>query len=88
LIEPLLCKDPETYYNDVAQRVYQKLSETLGCADWLTARATTTCGELDKAIKTAESSGESAYIQVVADKYGLRPRRWPKDVTSPGTHYN
>ena len=72
LIERLLCKDPETYYNDIAQWHYQKLPEALGCDGWFTARATT-CGELDTAIKTAESNDKGAYIEVVTDKYAAAP---------------
>jgi hypothetical protein len=30
-------------------------------------------GELDKAIKTAESGGKGAYIEVMADKYAASP---------------
>jgi indolepyruvate decarboxylase len=31
LIEHLLCKDPESYYNDLAKWNYHKLPEALGC---------------------------------------------------------
>jgi indolepyruvate decarboxylase len=72
LIERLLCKDPEIYYNDIAQWQYQKLPAALGCDGWFTARVTT-CGELDKAILEAEACGAGAYIEVVADKYAASP---------------
>jgi indolepyruvate decarboxylase len=72
LIERLLCKDPEMYYNDLAQWHYQKLPEALGCDGWFTARVTT-CGELDKAIEEAETCGTGAYIEVIADKYAASP---------------
>jgi indolepyruvate decarboxylase len=72
LIERLLCKDRESYYNDLAQWHYHKLPEALGCDGWFTARATT-CGELDKAIKGAEAAGTGAYIEVVTDKYAAAP---------------
>src|SRR6266404_5440440 len=72
LIERLLCKDPEIYYNDIAQWHYQKLPAALGCDGWFTARVTT-CGELDKAIQEAEACGAGAYIEVVADKYAASP---------------
>jgi indolepyruvate decarboxylase len=72
LIERLLCKDPEIYYNDIAQWQYQKLPAALGCDGWFTARVTT-CGELNKAIQEAEACGAGAYIEVVADKYAASP---------------
>jgi indolepyruvate decarboxylase len=72
LIERLLTKDPESYYNDLAQWHYHKLPEALGCDGWFTARVTT-CGELDEAIKTAEARGTGAYIEVVTDKYAASP---------------
>jgi indolepyruvate decarboxylase len=68
LIERLLCKDPESYYNDVAKWHYHKLPEALGCEGWLTLRVTT-CGELDEAISKGESRGTGAYIEVVTDRY-------------------
>jgi indolepyruvate decarboxylase len=72
LIERLLSQDPEVYYNDLAQWHYQKLPEALGCDGWFTARAVT-CGELDKAIKGAETAGTGAYIEVVTGKYAAAP---------------
>ena len=72
LIERLLCKNPEFYYNDIAQWDYLKLPEALGCDGWFTARATT-CHELDNAIKDAEVCDAGAYIEVVTDKYAAAP---------------
>jgi indolepyruvate decarboxylase len=72
LIERLLCKDPESYYNDVARWHYHKLPEALGCDGWLTTRVTT-CGELDEAIKSAECCGTGVYVEVVTDKYAASP---------------
>jgi indolepyruvate decarboxylase len=72
LIERLLCKDPDIYYNDIVQWNYQKLPEALGCDGWFTARVTT-CGELDAAIRKAEACGTGAYIEVVTDKYATPP---------------
>jgi indolepyruvate decarboxylase len=68
LIERLLCKNPESYYNDLATWHYHKLLEALGCDGWMTARVTT-CGELDDIIKKAESCGTGAYIEVITDRY-------------------
>jgi indolepyruvate decarboxylase len=72
LIERLLCKNPESYYNDVVKWHYHKLPEALGCDDWMTTRVTT-CGELDDAINEAESCGTGVYIEVVTDKYAASP---------------
>jgi len=43
LIERLLCKDPNIYYNDLAQWHYHLLPQALGCDGWFTARVDT-CG--------------------------------------------
>jgi indolepyruvate decarboxylase len=67
LIERLLCKNPDEYYNDLAKWHYHKLPEALGCDGWLTARVTT-CGELDEIIKRAETCGTGAYIEVMTDR--------------------
>jgi indolepyruvate decarboxylase len=72
LIERLLCKDPDTYYNDVAKWHYHKLPDAMGCDGWLTARVST-CGELDEVIKKAEAGGTGAYIEVVADRSVVSP---------------
>jgi indolepyruvate decarboxylase len=72
LIERVLCKDPDSYYNDLAQWHYHQLPQALGCDDWFTALVTT-CGELDAAIKQAESCGTGAYIEVVTDKDAVSP---------------
>jgi indolepyruvate decarboxylase len=72
LIERLLCKNSEIYYNDLAKWHYQKFPEAMGCDGWFTARVTT-CGELDAAVKQAEASGKGAYIEVIADRYAASP---------------
>jgi indolepyruvate decarboxylase len=72
LIERLLCKNPDIYYNDLAQWHYHLLPQALGCDGWFTARVAT-CGELDAAMKKAESCGTGAYIEVVTDKYVAPP---------------
>ncbi len=86
LIERLLCKDPEIYYNDLPKWDYQALPRALGCTDWYTARVTT-CGELDAAIKTAESADTGAYIEVVTDRYAA-PERAQKLCDSTDTLYS
>jgi indolepyruvate decarboxylase len=72
LIERLLCKDPEAYYNDLAKWNYSKLPEALGCEGWFATRVTT-CAELDDAIAKAESCGTGAYIEVVTGRYEASP---------------
>ncbi|WP_272573274.1 alpha-keto acid decarboxylase family protein [Providencia sp. PROV259] len=68
LIERLLCKDPEAYYNDLPQWNYAQLPHALGCEDWYCQRVNS-CHELDAAINTAQSSDHAAYIEVVMDRY-------------------
>jgi indolepyruvate decarboxylase len=71
LIERLLCKNPDSIYNDLAQWRYAEIPHALGCDGWFTARVTT-CGELDQALQAAEQ-GKGAYIEVVTDKYVATP---------------
>ncbi|EOG1931655.1 alpha-keto acid decarboxylase family protein [Providencia stuartii] len=68
LIERLLCKDPEAYYNDLPQWHYAQLPAALGCQDWYCQKVTR-CDELDAAINMAESQNRAAYIEVVMDRY-------------------
>jgi indolepyruvate decarboxylase len=72
LIERLLCKDPNTYYNDLAKWRYHKLPDAMGCEGWYTATVAT-CGELDEAVREAEAAGTGAYIEVVADRSVVSP---------------
>ena len=44
----------------------------LGCDGWFTARATT-CGELDRALQSAEQGDSGVYIEVVTDTYAAPP---------------
>jgi indolepyruvate decarboxylase len=70
LIERLLCQNPDFAYNDVAAWRYSEIPRAFGCEGWFTARVTT-CGEFDRALKTAEQG--PAYIEVVTDKYVASP---------------
>jgi indolepyruvate decarboxylase len=72
LIERLLCKDPEAYYNDLAKWNYWRLPGAMGCDDWFTARVAT-CADLDAAIARAESCGTGAYIEVTTGRYEASP---------------
>ncbi|CNH95964.1 indole-3-pyruvate decarboxylase [Yersinia aldovae] len=68
LIERLLCKDSDIYYNDLAQWKYSKLPEAMGCEGWFSIRVTT-CKELNDAIEYAETCNCGVYIEVVTEKY-------------------
>ena len=72
LIERLLCKNPDSAYNDLASWHYSELPRALGCDGWFTARVAT-CGEFDQALKTAEQVNTGAYVEVVTDKYAASP---------------
>lgn len=72
LIERLLCRKSDMYYNDLAQWHYHLLPQALGCEGWFSARVTT-CGELDTALAKAETCGTGAYVEVVTDKYVAPP---------------
>jgi len=71
-VERVLCQDPDTYYNDLAQWKYHLLPAALGCEGWFTARVTT-CGELDAAMAKAESAGTGAYIEIITSKNSAHP---------------
>ncbi len=44
----------------------------MGCRGWFCARATTN-GELDAALREAETCGEGAYVEVVTGKMASSP---------------
>lgn len=67
LIEPLLCKDPETAYNDVAPWHYTELPPAFGCYQWITVRAAT-CAEFKAPLEIASSSDYGVYIEIVTDR--------------------
>ena len=72
LIERLLCKEPMIAYNDLARWNYSQLPAAFGCEDWFTARVTTN-GELDAAMRRAETCQSGAYIEVVTAKMASSP---------------
>lgn len=72
LIERLLCKKPDVYYNDLAPWNYHLLPQAMGCDGWYSARVST-CGELDAAMAKAQTCGTGAYIEVVTGKYEAPP---------------
>jgi indolepyruvate decarboxylase len=72
LIERLLCRDPMSYYNDLARWNYHQLPGALGCTDWFTARVATNA-DLEAAMEKAESCGTGAYIEVATEKMAASP---------------
>ena len=72
LIERLLCKNPNSSYNDLAPWNYTQLPAAFGLSDWYCAKVTTN-GELEQALAKAESCGTGAYIEVVMDKMAASP---------------
>ncbi|MFE0626205.1 alpha-keto acid decarboxylase family protein [Streptomyces sp. NPDC058864] len=72
LIERLLCKHPDTAYNDLANWRYSELPKALGCEDWFTARVST-LAELDRAMDAAGKAGTGCYIEVMTDTYTAPP---------------
>ena len=70
-IERLLCKDPNIYYNDLAQWHYHLRPQALGCDGWFMARAPP--AENSTPMSKAESCGTGAYIEVVTDKFVAPP---------------
>jgi indolepyruvate decarboxylase len=67
LIERLLCKNPDIYYNDLAQWQYSKLPEAFGCKDWLAIKVMTN-GELKEVFKKVDECDCGVYIEVCMDK--------------------
>ncbi|MGW1728046.1 alpha-keto acid decarboxylase family protein [Streptomyces sp. NPDC002306] len=72
LIERLLCKHPDSEYNDLANWNYAELPKALGCNDWYTARVTT-LAELDEAMDKATKANTGCYIEVMTDTYTAPP---------------
>lgn len=64
LIERMLAKRSDYYYNDIVQWQYHKLPEGLGCDGWLMRKAGT-CGELDKVLADLKDVKTGAYVEVV-----------------------
>jgi indolepyruvate decarboxylase len=64
LIERMLAKKADYYYNDIVQWQYHKLPEGLGCEGWLMRKAAT-CGELDKVLAELRDVKTGAYVEVV-----------------------
>ncbi len=64
LIERLLAKRSDYYYNDIAQWQYHKLPEGLGCDGWM-IRTAATCGQLDHVMAELGDIKTGAYIEIV-----------------------
>lgn len=71
-IERILCIDPDSYYNDIAQWHYEMLPKAFGCEGWYVKRVTT-CDELKAVLKEVAECKTGAYIEVVTDKYTMPP---------------
>ena len=67
LVERLTGHGMQNYYNDLAPWNYEALANALGCTAWMTAQVRT-CGELDQAIKEAQTCETGAYIEVIVDE--------------------
>jgi len=72
LIERMLAKKADYYYNDVVKWKYHKLPEGLGCDGWLMKKVVT-CGELDKVLVELESVKTGAYIEIVTPDMSTPP---------------
>lgn len=73
LIERLLCKEGENYYNDIASWDYIMLARGFGCKDWQCARVTTPQA-LQNALEEANSSNKRGiYLEVVTPRYEAPP---------------
>jgi len=73
LIERLLCKDGETYYNDLAQWRYALLPEAFGCDDWAVSSVRTR-DELLAALSACNTETDRAhFIEVKMGRYDAAP---------------
>jgi len=67
-VERVLEEYPDWVYNDLAPWDYHTLPAALGCKDWFTAKVKTN-GELEAAMKKAESADTASYIEMVGGKH-------------------
>ncbi|CDG38736.1 Pyruvate decarboxylase; Alpha-keto-acid decarboxylase [Asaia bogorensis] len=73
LIERLLCKDGETYYNDLAQWRYHLLPAALGCDDWAVSTVSTR-DELEAAFAACNAdTSRGHFIEVRMRRYDAAP---------------
>ncbi len=73
LIERLLCKDGETYYNDLAQWRYDLLPAALGCENWGVSSVSTP-EELEQALKACnDETSRGHFIEVRMKRYDAAP---------------
>ena len=72
LIERMLSKRSDYYYNDLVKWHYTRLPEGLGCDGWLMRKAAT-CGELDAIMKELENAGNGAYVEIVTPEMSAPP---------------
>ncbi len=67
-VERALEDYPDWHYNDLASWDYHTLPAALGCRDWFTAKVRTN-GELEAAMKKAETSDTASYIEIIGGKH-------------------
>ncbi len=72
LIERLLCRNPDSAYNDLAPWHYASLPAAFGLDGWYRATVATN-GELEQALASAEACGTGAYVEVVMDRMAASP---------------
>ena len=72
LIERMLSKRSDYYYNDLAKWHYHKLPEGLGCDGWLLKKAAT-CGELDEILTGLDDVKSGAYVEIVTPDMSAPP---------------
>jgi indolepyruvate decarboxylase len=72
LIERMLSKKLDYYYNDLTQWQYHKLPEVLGCNGWMMRKATT-CGDLDKIMAELDNNKTGAYVEIVTPEMSAPP---------------
>jgi len=72
LIERMLSKRSDYYYNDLAKWQYHKLPESLGCDGWLMRKAST-CGELDEVMGELQNIKSGAYVEIITPEMSAPP---------------
>jgi indolepyruvate decarboxylase len=72
LIERMLSKRSDYYYNDLVKWEYHKLPEGLGCAGWMTEKAST-CGQLEDILGKLGNIKTGAYIEITTPEMSAPP---------------
>lgn len=72
LIERMLSRRSDYYYNDLARWHYHYLPEGLGCDGWLVRKAAT-CGKLDSVMAELRDVHTGAYVEIVTPEMSAPP---------------